>query len=268
MKKRTVILLASLWLGMGACNMLNTHPYDTQISGETDINQRNIERIEQALAGKKTFRFAMISDTQRWYNQTQEAVEAINARGDVDFVLHGGDQSDFGATKEFTWMRDIMNQLTMPYVVVIGNHDCLGTGKESFRTIYGETNMAFTAGDMRFVCLNTNALEYDYSEPVPNFTFIENELTSMDPDIKRTAFLMHAAPKTDVFNNNVNNVFQRYINLFPGEIICLNGHTHGLSVTDLFEDGTLYYECPNIKKRIYLLFTVNEEGYSYEAISF
>ena len=42
----------------------------------------------------------MISDTQRWYNSTEDVVKALNARGDIDFVIHGGDQSDFGVTKE------------------------------------------------------------------------------------------------------------------------------------------------------------------------
>ena len=45
--------------------------------------------------------------------------------------------------------------------------------------IYGDPNFAFTAGNVRFICLNTNAMEYDYSEPVPDFNFIENELNNL-----------------------------------------------------------------------------------------
>ena len=33
--------------------------------------------------------------------------------------------SDFGVTDEFLWQRDIMNKLRVPYVALIGNHDCL-----------------------------------------------------------------------------------------------------------------------------------------------
>ena len=29
----------------------------------------------------------MISDTQRWYNSTEDVVKALNARGDIDFVI-------------------------------------------------------------------------------------------------------------------------------------------------------------------------------------
>ena len=38
----------------------------------------------------------MISDTQRRYDETKEVVNIINNRGDIDFVLHGGDMADFG----------------------------------------------------------------------------------------------------------------------------------------------------------------------------
>ena len=140
---------------------------------------------------------------------------------------------------------------------------------EVFRTVYGDTNFAFTAGDMRFICLNTNALEYDYSEPVPDFNFMTAQLDKMQQDsLTRCAFLMHAAPQSDVFNNNVAGVFQHYLHMFPGLQFCMHGHTHALTVTDIYNDGILYYQCPNIDKRIYLVFTINEEGYDYEAVEF
>lgn len=261
-----ICILPLLW---GGCDLLESHPYDAHVTGETDINRKNMALIEERLAGKDTVRFAFITDTQRWYDETRLAVRHINARGNIDFVLHGGDQSDFGVTKEFLWMRDILNGLEMPYVCVIGNHDCLGTGKDVFRSVYGDTNFGFTAGGVRFICLNTNALEYDYSEPIPDFGFITAQQERMQADsLQRCVVLMHAAPESDVFNNNVAAVFGHYLRELPGLLFCLHGHTHALSVTDLFADGILYYQCPNIKKRMYLLFTVNEEGYAYEVVEF
>ena len=81
--------------------MIEYHPYDLDIDGETDVNRRNIERIETATYGKEEIRFAVISDTQRWYDETEDAVEALNQRDDLDFVLHTGDMSDFGLKLEF-----------------------------------------------------------------------------------------------------------------------------------------------------------------------
>ena len=185
----------------------------------------------------------MISDTQRWYDETEKAVEALNARDDIDFVLHGGDLSDFGLKKEFMWQRDILNRLRVPYVCLLGNHDCQGTGEAVFEKIFGPSDFAFTAADVRFVCLNTNAMEYDY-------------------------FAMHVRPYDFQFNNNVAKVFEHYVVRFPQPLCCIFGHEHRWIEEDIFGDGMMYYGCPNIEKRTYILYTLTPDGYSYEKVDF
>lgn len=244
------------------------HPYDTRVTGRTGINAVNAEQIAKTCRGRSDCRFAMISDTQRRYDETEDAVAALNARGDLDFVIHGGDLSDFGATKEFLWQRDLLEKLTMPYVVLLGNHDCLGTGEDVYKTVFGEPNFAFTAGTTRFICLNTNAMEYDYSNPVPDFEFIEHELTTLSSEVERTVFAMHVRPYEFQFNNNVAKIFEQYVSQFPHAEFCIFGHEHRVMVEELFGDGVIYYGCPNIGKRQYLLFSVGEKGYTYEVVDF
>ena len=41
-----------------------------------------------------------------------------------------------------------------------------------------------------------------------------------------------------------------------------------ITLSDLFNDGILYYECPSAGKRSYLLFDINENGYDYEVVEF
>lgn len=260
-------LFLTLIMLLTACKV-EYHPYDTRIGGETGINARNISRIESACEGKRTIRFAVLSDTQRWYDETGAAVRAINSRDGIDFVLHAGDLADFGMRAEFERQRDILNGLRVPYVVILGNHDCLATGEEIFRKIFGEFNCAFTAGNVRFLCLNTNALEFDHTESVPNFDFIENELLHFPVKAEKTVCAMHAKPYTEQFDNNVARVFQYALNEFPSLQFCVNGHGHNFAVEDIFGDGVLYYECDNVSKRTYLLFTVNDEGYEYERVYF
>ncbi|MBB4036708.1 3',5'-cyclic AMP phosphodiesterase CpdA [Dysgonomonas hofstadii] len=268
MKKITTLLLISCLL-LQSCEMIEYHPYDGRISGETGINQKNIERIETACAEKSTIRFILISDTQRWYDETEDVVKLINKRNDIDFVIHGGDISDFGLTKEFMWQRDILNKLTVPYVVLLGNHDCLANGIEIFEKVFGEVNFSFIAGRTKFVCLNTNALEFDYSYPVPDFKFIEQEMVSRKDDFDKTVMAMHVRPFSDQFNDNVANVFQRYIKEFPKLQFCLHGHNHSLEENDLFEDGIIYYGISNIAKRKYYVFTLKpDDTYDYEVVEF
>lgn len=261
------ILLPFIILFIAGCQV-NYHPYDTHIEGETNINAKNIDRIETACAGKQEIRFAVISDTQRWYDETEDAVKALNRRTDLDFVLHTGDMADFGMKAEFERQRDILNDLHVPYVVLIGNHDCLATGETVFKRIFGDFNSAFTAGNIRFVCLNTNALEFDHTESVPNFDFIETELVQFPAGVQKTVVAMHAKPYTEQFDNGVAKIFQRYIRQFPGLQFCVNGHGHNYKIEDIFDDGILYYECDNVAKKNYLLFTLNDDGYAAERIAF
>ncbi len=244
------------------------HPYDTRVKGEKDINAKNIEKIEKLCSGKRGITFAVISDTQRWYDETQMAVDNINSRDDIDFVLHVGDISDFGMRNEFEWQRDILNNLKVPYVCLIGNHDCLASGELNFKKIFGEFNFAFTAGNVRFVCLNTNALEFGHDVPVPDFDFVENQIINYPKEAEKTVIAMHAAPFSDQFNRNAAKVFQYGIKQFPGLLFCVNGHDHQFEAEDKFNDGIIYFECANIQKMGYLLFCINEEGYTHEIINF
>jgi hypothetical protein len=161
-----------------------------------------------------------------------------------------------------------MNGLTVPYVALIGNHDCLANGKETYRTIFGEENFSFLAGNCNFICLNTNALEYDYSHPVPDFTFIEARINERRNGHERTVVAMHADPYSEQFDNNTAKIFQKYITRFPELQFCLHAHRHSIMVTDIFDDGVIYYGSAAIQKRKYLLFTLTPDRYDYEVVQF
>lgn len=268
MKKFDLLSLFLLMLCLPSCDMWESHPYDAHITGERNLNEKNIRKIESAFAGRTSFRFALISDTQRWYDETEELVKDINRQGDIDFVIHTGDYSDFGATKEFLLQRDILLDLKMPWVGLLGNHDCLGTGEDVYRKVWGNPNFYFTVGNVLFICLNTNAMEYDYSEPVPDFTFMEDLMNHLPEGVEKTIVAMHVPPFDEVFNNNVAKVFQLYLKTFPNLLFCMNGHAHSYQVSDLFDDGILYYQTPCAKKRGYIVFTINENGYEHELVEY
>lgn len=258
----------TLFLTAAGCGMLDSHPYDVNISGAKHLTEKNVALIEAATLNRETIKFAMISDTQKGYDETADVVRAINARGDIDFVVHGGDLTEFGSTREFKWQRDILEQFTMPYVCVIGNHDCLATGVDAYRSMFGDLNFSFTAGNVMFLCLNTNALEFDHSVAVPDVQFIKEKLKSLSPAVRKTVVLMHAGPFSEQFNNNIAEELHRLLCRFPGVQFFLYGHGHHVTVDDFFDDGIIYYQCAAIKKRSYLVFTITDNGYEYEVVRF
>ena len=258
----------SCMMMLGACDtVFDVHPYDVRVNGETDLNAKNIRKIEQAVKSKDTIRFAVISDSHQWLDDLKAEVNDINRRKDsIDFVIHCGDISDFGATREMKWTRNRLQKLQMPSVVLLGNHDCLGTGNQSYEVIFGNPDFSFIAGRVKFVCLNTNAI--DYSRPVPNFDFMEAERSADSTDFDRTVVCMHAAPYSEQFNNNVAKVFNYYIHQFPGLMFCLDGHGHHTKQEDLYGDGTIFYMAASSSFRQYYIFTITPNDYHYEIIDF
>lgn len=244
------------------------HAYDTRVEGEQDIHAKQIPAIEAATKGKASFRFIFLSDTQRWYDEAEAVVAHINKREDIDFVIHGGDMTDWGMRDEFERQRDIFNRLDVPYVVLLGNHDCLVTGERIYEEIFGEPDFAFTAGDVRFICANTNALEYPAGSNVPNFSFLADQLSSYPAETCRTIVVMHAAPTTEQLWGEDAERFHQAVTLFPNLMVCINGHGHYYEINEPYEDGVKYIQSECIEKRSYLLFTIDEDGYTHEKVNF
>ena len=136
-----------IWLSaatlLTACDLIDYHPYDGRLDSDTsrEINPTNIERIEKVCEGKDTIRFIFMGDTQRSYNETEDFVKYVNQLDSIDFIIHGGDYTEFGLKKEFEWNDDILSKLKVPYVGLIGNHDVIGNGDQVFRKIFGNETL-------------------------------------------------------------------------------------------------------------------------------
>lgn len=264
--RQYVLVACTVFSGCG--DVFQYHPYDVRFSGDDDINRRNVALIESVCAGKDTLRVAFVGDTHGWYGDTEDMVDDINGRAGVDFVIHGGDLTDCGTTREYVWQRDRLARLRVPYVALIGNHDFLGTGDEVFAAMYGPVDFSFIAAGIKFVCLNTNATEYDYLAAVPNFDFMERQAKEDTDRFDRTVVCMHARPFCEQFNNNVATVFELYVRALPGLMFCLTAHNHRIEASDLYGDGVMYYGTDCAEHRNYLLFTITPDDYAYEVIHF
>ena len=263
MKKLLIVILTIL---MTSCDgAFDIHPYDVNVKGEIGINAKQIAIIESRFADKETLRVAFISDTHLWLSDARAQVADVNTRN-VDFVVHCGDLTDTATKNEFEWSRDILQKLNAPWVALIGNHDFLGTGDQTYEVMYGAFDFSFIAGRIKFVCLNTNATEYDYLAAVPNFDYMEGEMTKDSDKFDRTVLVMHAPPYSDQFNNNVCKAFRRYLDYFPGLMCCVYGHNHNDTVVDFYDDGLIFYGIDCAQHRNYRIMTITPEGYEMEQV--
>ena len=87
-KKKISGFLIYLFL-LSGCDMIDYHPYDVHIKGETEVNAKNIKRIEANCKDKTTIRFVAMGDSQRWYDETEKCISSINQLKNLDFVILG-----------------------------------------------------------------------------------------------------------------------------------------------------------------------------------
>ncbi|MCF0059277.1 metallophosphoesterase [Dyadobacter sp. CY356] len=233
---------------------------------ERDLNAKNIEKIK-SLPVKDTLRFILMGDTQRWYDETVKFVESANKQRDIDFVLHAGDISDFGITKELKWINEIMQNLRYPYLTVIGNHDIVANGSDAYVRMFGPLDYSFVYGHYKFIFINTNSLEYGLDGSTPNVPWLKAQLTD-NPDKKETIVIGHVPPFDADFDRNLEKDYTGALASDTNLKFTLYGHQHAFKEGEFYDDGVQYYLTTSMGARGYLVITSWKGGYKVERIEF
>lgn len=260
-----------LVLGLESCEKFEFSPHEVLLrEGEKNLNQHYANQIQsQNLQPGDTIRVALISDTQRFYDETEEVVSHINARSQqkgqrINFVIHGGDITDFGMMDEYRWIHERLEKLHMPYLTVIGNHDCLGNGKVIYEKMYGPNNYSLTVARNRFVFLNTNYLEYKENRP-PNLDYLQQAL--QDRASYDNAFVVSHVPPFHVdFDPNKEAAYADLIRQYQVDY-SLHGHQHTHRYYGQhYNDGSKYLIIGGVEHHAYVVLTIVGQQVSYEQV--
>ncbi len=74
-----------------------------------------------------------------------------------DFVQFAGDNVQHARENEWELFKNVTSKLKRPFYALVGDHDAHhDPGCYSYQAHVGKTYHAFTVGDYRFICLNTN----------------------------------------------------------------------------------------------------------------
>ena len=251
--------LLSLLLSFG-CDKFEYTPHQVTVPDENkNLNHHNLVRIASlSKQPEDTIRFLFYSDTQRAYDETEDFVKRANQLPDIDFVINGGDISDFGTVKEFRLIHERVEKLKVPNLMVIGNHDAIGNGKKVFASMYGAYDYSFSVAGHKFVLVNTNILEFDDGS-VPHFDFLEEQLK--DTASYTNALVIAHTPPFDqtAFNDQTE---QRYAQLLSRYRVSasLHGHLHRFQASEPYDDGVKYLLTDNMADRSFLKITPDRQG--------
>jgi 3',5'-cyclic-AMP phosphodiesterase len=192
---------------------------------------------------------AALGDTQTHYDETEDAIDALNARGDVDLVVQLGDLTDLGTLHEFRTMRTLLDRLHAPWLVVVGNHDLLGNGRRIYEHMFGERNLAFTWERTRLVLFDSNSREYGTDGSVPDLGWLAAQLDP-SPDHDRVVIFSHVPPTTDDFDPALAGPYLEAVRT-AAPSLSLHAHLHRLEQHEL--DGVRVVVADKVDGRTYLL---------------
>lgn len=110
-----------------------------------------------------SFKFAFFTDlhisqtSKEPAEDLQRAVDEVNTYKDLDFVLVSGDITQKGDSISLAEAKRILQQLTIPFYVVAGNHDFnwLTTGPSLFENVFGNDKFSFIHKGNKFIGFTT-----------------------------------------------------------------------------------------------------------------
>ena len=149
-------------------------------------------------------RFAFLTDTHiavgsQSINDLSACIRDINAYDSLDFVIFGGDITNFGSDEEIRLAKSMTDSIRRPVYVVQGNHDAnwSESGCGTFKEVFGYERFLFRAGGWRFIGCNSGPDMRMAPGLVPRETM--EWLSGLEPG-EKTIFINHYPMDSSVLN--------------------------------------------------------------------
>jgi len=261
------IILAFIFIALlGSCeDVFEYSPYAANVKDSfKDIGVENIEAIyEKSQNNKEEFKFAVFADTHYSYHELDEAIVNVNLRKDIDFVIVNGDIADHGYLKEYELFHETMDDLKVPYLTIIGNHDYRSNGEDIYKDMYGDRNYTIEYNNCLFILWDDVFWE---SNKTPDFEWLENQLDRAI-NFDRVFVLCHIPPFDQQFDDLSE---QLYVKLMRDNNVDLSihGHIHRNLYSEYYNDGVNYMATETIMDKEYSIVTVKENELIIENISY
>ena len=259
----TLILIPFLLLSCK--DLFQYSPNEVRLEEEQrDLNAKNIRKILSTPL-KDTFRFAVFGDSQRFYEEMDDLVTAVNKRKDLSFVILNGDITDFGLNREYRWIQERLARFNVPYLAVIGNHDMLANGRLVYQKMFGPENFSFTSGQSKFIFLNSNSRETGFDGSIPDLGWLKKELAD-STGIQHSFVFCHVAPYHADFDPGLELPYSKLLSGTPSIEMSIHGHEHGFNIYAPYNDGVPYLVTGSINRRSFCIITVTKEGHAWERV--
>lgn len=226
-------------------------------------NANNLALIAAKNEGdSKPFKVALLSDPHYHFGKLEDAVDQINKDPDYAFAIVAGDLTENGLLQEYIYFHEVMSQLRIPYVTIIGNHDYLANGEMVYEQMYGPLNYSFVFNNTRFVLFDNNTIE---SGKEPDLEWVAKELEN-GGNYDHVIPIAHIPP----YDVQMQKYRDRYHELLlsNGINLSVHGHRHDFSLENVYGDDVAYLTISSPQKRTYTALSVTPTVIEVEKIEF
>lgn len=182
-------------------------------------------------AQQKKICFAVLSDTHLGsfayaLDDLNKAIDDINTRPDIQFVIISGDITEFGTDQEIEGTRQVLSRLTKKYLFVPGNHDTnwSESGCTTFNKVMGGSQFRYLHDGVLFLGIGSGPYMRmgPCQAPREDIEWLRENLQATDPDTP-VVFVIHS-PLTE---GSIAN-FDQIIDLLKTRNIqyVISGHYH------------------------------------------
>ena len=263
---RLKIFLLIFIVSFYGCSVFEFSPYEISLdTDKSDLTKKNISRILDINTNESdSFKIALIADSHSSYGELKKAIVNINEDKDILFVIHLGDLTDMGLKNEYQWCNDLLEELSVPYLTVIGNHDCLSNGIDIYKNMYGDLNYSFVLNNVKFIILNDNIWEFENN--VPDYNWLENELSD-NSSFNNVFVIAHIPPFNKQFNDDNEKEYKNMMSQ-NSVSISIHGHNHFFYYDRYYNDSIPYLLVNKIGNREYCTMKIDEDSLKIKRIFF
>jgi 1,2-diacylglycerol 3-alpha-glucosyltransferase len=119
------------------------------------VHSVQVERIEAALREKERFRFAVVGNINNSVGIFERKIIPMLNAANIDFVVSAGNAVSNGGEDKYRAINRTLSHLDVPYVLTFGENEFSNFGSFRFYEHYGPYFFSFTAGNSRFIFLDS-----------------------------------------------------------------------------------------------------------------
>jgi hypothetical protein len=163
-----------------------------------DWNKIGISTIKAA--DPENFTFAVFGDNKGNRTIFEPLLHHVNKNTEIVFAIDVGDLVSDGKRGHYRrFLHQVRENLAIPLITAVGNHDLNNGSSNSYQEIFGPTYYAFQVGQSDFIVLDATAESgFDQAER----QWLENELRRSQ--ISKVRFIFMHVPPFDPRGNGFN----------------------------------------------------------------